>query len=1715
MQFTHTARYQEFAERWSTGPDRPVAAQSLTDLIAAATHATPDAIAVVHHGSGLTYRELTTRSTKLARRLRRAGVGPETTVGVCLTRGPSMVVGVLAVLQAGGAYVPLDPALPVARLATMLTDAQAAVCLVDQATRGLLPDGSCLFIDPDDVPDPDSSPALIEPEYVGRGGDLAYVIFTSGSTGRPKGICVEQRSVVDFVVNNAADYQIRPGSRMLALASIGFDVSVAEIFTALIAGATLIIADDEDRLSPSRLQALLSAERVTEVELPPSLLGLLDPVRLPDLRLVSVGGEAPAASLVAAWVRAGKRVINAYGPTETTVTATLMECTEAEVDTVPIGRPTANHRAYVLDPDGDPVPAGESGELWIAGPGVARGYLAQPDLTEDRFRPNPFEPLAGRMYGTGDRVRWNDAGTLEFLGRVDGQLNVRGLRVEPGEVESRLRAHPAIADAAVTMMGEGAGARLVAAVRFLGETVTFPELAAWCRLTLPPAAVPSSFHQLHQLPLTVGGKVDRGSLQRMLHADQQGRPLPRPAGDDRERRLLDIWRELFPDAGVIGVDDDFFEIGGHSLLSMRMLVRLRAEFGVELSLGVLAGARTVAGLALEIARATVAGSLDQIPRLIARRSRIAPLSFAQQQLWFLDRFAPGRVTYSLPVCLRLRGPVDPDVLGDAIAATAARHEVLRTALVATDNGPMAVVADGPLSPIRRTDLSDVPSIEREDQLRRIIAADIAAPFALDVAPLWRARLVSVGPDDWALIFVVHHAIADGWSLNLLLDELGLHYARIGGGVPADAAQEVRRLAHQYSDFAAWQREHLVGHRLATELDHWQRALSGAPRVLDLPSDRARPAVQSFNGARVSAAIQPELGRRLLDLAGRSRVTPFVALLALFHTLVGRLSGSDDVVVACPVVGRPDDSLESLIGFFVNTVPVRVKLSSADTIAALLQETGKAVLDALSHSAVPFHLIVEAVAPPRDTSRNSLVQVAFNLLDYPPEQLRLAGVAVEEIPFDPPGSIFDLTMYARPSGDHIALDLVYNSDLFEADRMQEMLDQYVGLVSQAVGDIRPADLSLVTKTDSGSDAPMAMPTPTPTVVHRFLDWVRRTPTAAAITAHDGRLTYRELDRATDALCRRLSGVGVGSGTVVAVASARSVNLPVAILAVRKLGAVVALVDAGFPPGRQIELADVASPDVWISLEKAGASDAVVAHLRQNGIHHLVLAGEPTDVSEPMTTPLAETADKSTDPAFVLFTSGTTGTPAGVVVPAGALAHFIDWYADQFALSPRDRFVLTSGVAHDPVLRDVIVPLCLGAHVSIPSAVIHRAPDLLLGYLRDNRVSVLHLTPQLGRVLYRSMPERTSSRSGAVSSLRLVATGGDMLLGRDVAGLAALAPAAELVSFYGTTETPQAVAWQPLAGQDRRVRIPIGSAVDDVELTVVNATGRRAGVGEPGELVVRSNQLAIGYLKDPERTAQRFRADPGPRHEKSYWTGDLARYLPDGRVEIVGRIDQQVKVRGFRIELAEITLALLGQPGVAQAAVVPIREPDDEVRLVGYVVSTRPGGDVGDLLGRLRAVLPDPAVPSAIVSVPFIPMTANGKLDVGALPLPRGRAASAAAFREARGPSERKIARIWCSVLGLTTVGIDDNFFDVGGTSLRLVDVQARLQEAFNCALSIVDLFQCPTVRSLARLLTPDGSAEVHPPVGAARRADVRRSRRVARSLTGSNTREFTAIPLTGH
>lgn len=1678
---------------WGRGAVAPTPRCTLPDFVAVAVRRQPAALAVVDATESLTYAELSTAAARLAGRLSRVGAGPGSTVGVCVGRSAQMVAVLLGVLETGAAYLPLDPGLPTERTRSLLSNASPIACVVDDSTTALVPDGpwQLLHAARGDAEPAGALPGAMAPSRPSS-ADLAYVLFTSGSTGRPKGVCVEHRSVVDFVVHHTVAYAIGPDCRMLALASLGFDVSVAEIFPALSAGATLVVGGDEERQSPDRLAELLRRERVTHAELPPGLLALLDPADLPDLRLVSVGGESPSARQVARWAAAGIRVINAYGPTEATVTATLMECTAEERATVPIGRPMPNTRVYLVDELGRLVPPGCPGEIWIAGPGVARGYLGAPELTAERFGDDPFSPTAGeRVYRSGDLAAWNPDGTLEFLGRVDAQLNLHGFRIEPGEVEARLRAHPDVADAAVTVRDDGSGGQLVAYVSperaGAGGDVDRRQLGRWCATALPAFMVPAAFVPLAALPLTLTGKVDRAALAALpasVVADAEPRPVV-PPRTDRERTILEVWRKLMPDAMPFGVEDDFFDLGGHSLLAMRLLSRLRRDFAVALTPADLAGATTVAALARLVAEhqkgAPALGS-TALPRRLSN----PPPSFAQQRLWFAERLHPGQPTYHLPVALRLHGRLDVDALTCALALVAARHDALRTSFADAAGEPQVRVAPAVELPLDRVDLRHLPAGQREAKLRELLDSAIRAQFRLDDGPLWRACVIRLADEEHAFLLVVHHAVADGWSLSILLDEVAAGY--VGG--PAALPESPL----QYGDFAAWQRDQ-VAVESSGALAYWTRTLAGAPAALALPADRPRPSVQTFRAAHAGACLPTELANAVKAFAARRRVSLFSALLAPFSLLLGRLAATGDVVVSCPVAGRTEPELEGVVGLLVDAVPVRLSLPNGDSTAgALVDRVAAAVLAAQEHAHLPFDLLVEALRPPRDPGRSPIAQLGFNLLNYPPERLPLPGVRAEEIPLDPPGSLLDLTLYVRETVDGLALDAVYNPDLFDSARIEALLDSYVGLVRQVVADPTAPTSALSVLTAA---ARRRLPNPTaplprdtgPSVLDRFGHQVARRGERLAVDGADASYTYRELDRASNAVAAGLGAAGIGAGDVVMVLATRSPRLPVALLAGLKAGATVHLVDAGHPGRRLSAAAAAAHAAGWLAVDDAPPPLGPAADPTAPSLTNVAaLLATPTPAYVP------DRAARLDDPAFLLSTSGSSGAAKAVLSTGRPLAHFVEWYAAEFDLCATDRFALTSGVAHDPVLRDLLVPLSLGATVCVPPPEVHRAADRLVGWLHDRRITVLHATPQLCRLLTRAA--RSTGRD--LYELRLVTCSGDVLRGEDAPALAALAPNARVISGYGATETPQLAGWQPAADDRHRERVSLGHGIPGTQLLVLTGSGELAGVGELGEIVVRSPFLAAGYVGDSPASGDHFYRDRTGCTR--YRTGDLGRFLPDGRVEFAGRRDGQVKVRGFRVETGEVLAALRRCAEVADAVVVAEPDGDGDTRLVAYTVgrpldtSEERATDV--VRRQLRARLPEPAVPAAVVWVDALPSNHNGKADMAALPHPRAPLRGAPDRVLPGNPVERWIADVWRAVLGLgdVGVGVDDNFFDVGGSSLRLVDVQTRLEALLARPVPIVDLFQYPTICSLAAHLSTGGGVTAADADSAVRRIEARLERR---------------------
>jgi amino acid adenylation domain-containing protein len=1696
-------------------------------LIEAAAARTPDAVALKHGGERVTYAALNARANRLARRLRALGVAPETSVGVCLERTPELAIALLAVLKSGGAYVPLDPNYPAERLGWMLEDSAAPVVIAERRTEDALPrtDARVLVVDGEGDREEIARESSADLDALAAAENLAWTIYTSGSTGRPKGVQIEHRSAAAFLHWMRAWVPEDELAGVLFSTSVSFDVSVAELWFALAWGGTLVMV--ENALSLAEVGPDAGVRRASMVPSAAAELARMGGVPA-TVRTFALGGE-PLPPAVAAAVHAlphVERVENAYGPTEdTTYSCTWLVPRGAE--RVLIGRPVANSRAYVLDDLLRPVPAGARGELYLAGEGVSRGYRGRPAQTAERYLPDPFGPAGARMYRTGDFARWNEesasvrecvsasdsrdderthalthsrTAVLEYLGRADFQVKVRGYRIEPGEIESVLLAHPAVAEAVVVARPSEAGdSRLVAYVAG-AHLPPVAELKAHLRERLPDYMVPSAFATLDALPRTPSGKVDRAALP---DADVPQAEAYVPPEGLAEEALAEIWRDVLK-LERVGATDSFFELGGHSLLATQVVSRVRAAFGVELPLRMLfanATLRAQAGAIEDLLLADIeaaeepaetAGGEPQGPAPAAAVEEIEepivpiprggdlPASFAQERMWFLQQLDPSSALYNLMSLLRLRGELHVYALERAFTEVVRRHEPLRTVFALAGGHPVQRVRDPAPVEIPISDVSG--AAEPEAEARRLSADEAHTPFDLERGPLYRVRLLRLADDDHVLLLNLHHAVTDGWSVGLLQTELSALYRAYRNGLPSP----LRDLPVQYADYAAWQRRWLTDERVRRQVAWWTEHLAGAPPALELPTDRPRAAVQRHRGGSEPLLLGAGALRDAQALAGRHGATLAMTVLAAFQLVLGRLAGQDDVVVGTPIAGRTRIETEAMVGLFLNTLAIRTRLDGAATFAELLGQVRDSMLDAYHHQDVPFERLLEELNPERSLSRTPVFQVMFNMLNL---EGAWAGDRGEPVDDDAepeltvegfsdelePGAKFDLTLYVQQRGDGLYFSAAYDADLFERQRVAGMLRQVAGVLRQAAGnpDARLDAISLRTGDEAAvlPDPTLPLPARWFGAVHELV-YARATasPDATAIVDAAGTWSYGDVESASNRIARGLMEMGIAKGDVVAIYAHRGAWLPLAMLGIAKAGAAWAILDPAYPAARLAERMAAAAPRALVAIAAAGAlPDELRREADRRSLPTLTLgdASHPDAARLASSSPDAVSVDVGPDDlAYLAFTSGTTGAPKAVAGTHGPLSHFFRWYADEWAPGQDDRVAMLSGLAHDPLLRDVFAPLTSGAVLCIPDAERIAAPGWLARWFAGQRITIAHLTPAMGQLL-------ATGGGARIATLRLAAFGGDVLGARDVERIRALAPAAEVVNVYGATETPQAVAFHRVPRETHGAgRLPVGRGIDGVQLLVMDLGGALAGVGELGEIAVRTPYLAAGYANDAALTAQRFRANPftGDAGDRVYFTGDLGRYRPDGVVEIAGRADRQVQVRGFRVEPGEVEAAVATHPAVREVAVVAREAPDGGRQLVAYVVA---GAEAGDLAAGLRVHLkgrlPDFMVPAAFVRVDALPLTANGKLDLRALPDPD--LAAAAAYVAPRTAAEQVLAEIWGEVLKTERVGVHDNFFALGGHSLLATQVLSRVEQAFEVKLPVRSIFEHPTVAELAAELEP--------------------------------------------
>jgi amino acid adenylation domain-containing protein/non-ribosomal peptide synthase protein (TIGR01720 family) len=1630
---------------------------------------TPGATAAVYAGEELSYGELERRANRLAHRLRALGVGPEVPVGICVERSLATLVAIFGVLKAGGAYVPLDPAYPADRLAFLLADARVPVLIADSSSLARLPAGGDLrtvLLDRDagmPAGESDSRPSpLAGPGYP------AYVIYTSGSTGRPKGVLVEHRSAAWYASTARDCYGLTPADRFLQFASLGFDISVEEIFPCLGSGGALVLATPA-MLEPGHLLERCREQRVTAISVTPAVwheLSLLveeDPERLPpSLRLVISGGDRIASERVLGWRRAvGDRValFNSFGPTETTVACALYEVAGDPAGEVSIGRPLAGARLYLVDRSLDPVPAGAPGELCIGGHGVSRGYLGRPELTAERFIPDPFggEPGA-RLYRSGDRMRWRGDGTLDFLGRVDSQVKIRGFRIEPGEIESVLRTHPRVRDAAVIARELTAGNRALVGyvaghvaghVAGTGQDLAPAALQSYLGERLPRHMVPAVFVFLPELPLTANGKIDRRALPAPARAESVAAPPRTPV----EELLAEIFAAVLR-RDRVGVEDDFFELGGHSLLATQVASRVRSAFHVELPLPALFEKPTVAALAGTVAALLAGGSAREAPPLMpAPHDGALPLSFAQERLWFLDRLIPGTATYNLPLALALRGSLSRPALAAALSALVARHEALRTTFTLVAGRPAQVVGDPFAAGPMVIDLRALPAGIREETARALAGAAAARPFDLGQGPLFRATLLRLEDDFHAVLLAMHHIVADGWSLAVLAREIGELYSALAAG----RRPALPPLPVQYADFAAWQRDWLSGEVLEEQLGWWRQRLAGAPALLDLPLDRPRPPVQSFRGDRVPVRFPPALSARIAAWSRAHGATLFMTVLAGFQALLSRLSNQEDVVVGTPVANRNRVETEGLIGFFVNTLALRGRPERDLAFPACVGQVRETALGAYARQDLPFERVVEELQPERSLAHSPLFQVMLVLQNTAAGSLEIPGLRLEPFaPAVPAIAKFDLTLSLEETAAGLAGSLEYGADLFDEATALRIAAALGTLLAAAVErpEVRLSDLPLLSpaELDQALSAwnRAASPGIQPACLHELFErQAARTPEALAAVDGGESLTYRELDAAANRLARHLRHLGVGPEARVGLCLERSPRLLVGILGVLKAGGAWVPLDPATPPERMttiLEDALAGLPDPLLLTEEALAGLVPLP-----GVRRVRLDADAAEIARRPDGPISSGAVPD-NLAYVIFTSGSTGRPKGVAVAHRGLASLIAAQARLFQIGPGSRVLQFASPGFDAAVAEIAVALATGATLHLASREeLLPGPDLIR-LLREREISVVTLPPSALAVM---PPE-------PLPALRTLVVAGEAC---PPATARAWAAGRRLVNAYGPTEATVCASAEVFGEPDER--LTLGYPTDNAALYGLDAALNPAPLGVTGELFLAGPGLARGYLGRPDLTAEAFRpypwsAEPGGR---LYRTGDAVRRLPDGRFELLGRLDRQVKIRGFRVELGEIEAALESCPAVRQAAVV-LREDGGEKLLAVCVVGEI---ETAALRSFLAARLPNYMIPALFIPLAEMPLLPSGKPDRKALSrLPAGGAVEEG-YVAPRTPVERALAGIFAETLRIERVGIRDDFFARGGHSLLAVGLMARIEERLGSRLPLATLFEGATVERLAGLL----------------------------------------------
>ncbi|WP_330207838.1 non-ribosomal peptide synthase/polyketide synthase [Pseudomonas sp. AM14(2022)] len=1670
-----SAEHGVLLQDWLRSADRSAQAECVQQDFSRRAQQTPQATALIIGEDMLSYGELDARSSQLAHKLIEAGVGPDQLVGIAVERSVEMLVGLLAILKAGGAYVPLDPAYPEDRLAYMIEDSGLQLLLIQshlQTQLPIPPGVQALLLD-----QPREWLAAYPqtaPDVAVNGEHLAYTIYTSGSTGKPKGVMVRHAALSNFVASMIKQPGICAADRMLSLTTFSFDIFGLEIYGPLLAGACVVLTGKDVHQDPQAVLELIERHGVTALQATPSTWRmLLDNEQAPILagRTFLCGGEALSQELAQRMLALTPSVWNLYGPTETTIWS-AQHALSADSSRPFLGTPIDNTALYILGSDLELNPLGAPGELLIGGDGLARGYFQRPSLTAERFVPDPFSKIGGRLYRTGDLTRYRAEGVIEYIGRIDHQVKIRGFRIELGEIEARLLALDSVRETVVVAQDGPTGPQLVGyvvpAASAFDEGELRAALKASLKAELPEYMVPAHLLFLAQLPLTPNGKVDRKALPAPDASQLQSTYIaPQTA---TQHSVAEIWQAVLK-LDRVGLSDNFFELGGHSLLVTQVVSRVRQALNVQVPLRTLFEHSTLEDF---VAALGVDQAHREPPIVALPRQQPLALSYAQERQWFLWQLEPTSTAYHVPAALRLRGELDLPALQRSFDALIERHESLRTCFVEQQGQTLQVIqAHGTLD----LQVQDVAAELDEAALQALVAAETLHLFNLQQGPLLRVKLLRLAADDHALVITLHHIVADGWSMNVMVDELVALYAAYSQGQNV----QLPALPVQYADYAVWQKQWMDAGERERQLSYWTAQLGdGDQPLLELPTDRPRPAEQSYRGARRDIPLSLELATALKQLAQRENVTLFALLLASFQTLLHRYSGQADIRVGVPVANRNRVETEGLIGFFVNTQVLKAEFDSQQTFRSLLQQVKNTVLGAQAHQDLPFEQLVDALQPERSLSHSPLFQVMHNHQSQVRQAqgaTRLPKLAIEGLPWASSTAQFDLTLNTFESSDNVWAELTYATDLFDVETIERLAQHWTHLLQGIVADSaqRIAELPLHDAAERAATLQQWNPAirdfPSEQCLHQRIEQqAARAPQAIAVSCAGQSLSYGELNSRANQLAHKLIASGVGPDVRVGLAAERSLDMLVGLLAILKAGGAYVPLDPTYPEERLSYMIGDSGIALLLTQSHLLGRLPVPDSLRS------LMLDQERDGLEGYGDSNPQVRMSPDNLAYVIYTSGSTGQPKGTLLAHRNVLRLFEATDAWFDFGATDVWSLFHSYAFDFSVWEIFGALLYGGKLLVVPYEVSRSPEDFFALLCREGVTVLNQTPSAFKQL---MQVACAPQHAAQAlALRYVVFGGEAL------EVKSLRPwferfgdqAPQLINMYGITETTVHVTYRPisLADLQRDASSPIGEPIPDLSWYLLDGDLNPVAKGCIGELYVGRAGLARGYLNRADLTSLRFIPDPfAADGGRLYRTGDLARYRADGVIEYIGRIDHQVKIRGFRIELGEIEAQLLDQAAVRQAVV--LAQPGlSGQQLVAYLVP----GDAAlldaspaeqalwrdSVRAELKANLPDHMVPAHLLLLAQLPLTANGKLNRNALPSPDASQAQQT-YQAPQSAMEQGLAAIWQDVLKLPQVGINDNFFELGGDSIISIQVVSRARQA-GIRLNPKDLFQHQTVQRLA-------------------------------------------------